>query len=273
MRLSILLCCLGLAIAALLSSHAEVLSTGAPAGAPTGWCVPQQIPSPTSVDLAGLRALRKSLLGVMRPIGPRYAWGTIGSANMWTDNAPLRILTTSDGRWPATYEMRSWAVSRDNVAASVLMFSSAGQARTLFEAAAGTRCRRAAKATLAASPPGARDLVWVNPDGPTEEDVLLLRGERVYRIADVGPGANHASAVKRRRGLRIVSRLACSLPAAGCTGSGPTDTGPTRRSVAQRSSCSGSCSTAVDSTSAGGERRAPGAKRSALAAKRISRGS
>ena len=81
----------------------------------------------------------------MRPIGPRYAWGTIGSANMCDGHAPLRIL--SDERRPLAchIEMRSWAVSRDNVAASVLMFSSAGQARTLFEAAAGTRCRRAAK--------------------------------------------------------------------------------------------------------------------------------
>lgn len=162
-----------------------------------------------------MKALRASLLPVMNPLGSRYAWGSIGTANMWSDNTPGRLVSSPSipDRWLAGFEMRTWAGGGNDIVASVLQFNAPGEARGFFEQAASTRCRGGAKATAAFSPPRARNVVWVNPDGPTEEDVLLLRDLRVYRLADV---RSRSGPSQQLIGMVIVDRLACRLPAAGC---------------------------------------------------------
>jgi hypothetical protein len=178
--------------------------------------VPGDLPPLAAVGIDQMKSLRASLLPAMAPLGPRYAWGAIGTANMWTDNTPGRLLAApaTRGRWLAGFEMRTWAGGGNDIAASVLQFNAPGEARSFFEQAASARCHRAGKATAALSPPRARNLVWVNPDGPTQEDVLLLRGLRVYRLADV---RSRSGLSQQLIGLAIVDRLACRLAAAGCT--------------------------------------------------------
>ena len=57
--------------------------------------------------------------------------------------------------------------------------------------------------TPAPLPPGARNLIWDNPDGVTQEDVFLVRGSLVYRVGTV---------TERQKGLATVNRLAFALP-------------------------------------------------------------
>jgi len=219
-RLSLLLACLGLASLGLITSRSSIFSSANGESQTAHWCVPSRLPELATVDLDHLARLRAALLPVMEPIGRRrYAWGTIGPENMWSDNAPQKIASAQAGagRWLAGFEMRTWAPGGDDIAASVLEFTTPEEAGGFFEQATGTRCHQAGKATTALSPPQARNLVWINPDGPTEEDVFLRRGPRVYRLADVRGRSKVDSALSEERaGLSIVDRMACSIPDAGC---------------------------------------------------------
>ena len=221
-RLSLLLACLGLASLGLITSRSSIFSAANGEPQTALWCIPGRLPQLATVDLDHLARLRAALLPVMEPIGRRrYAWGTIGPENMWSDNAPQKIASARVGaeRWLAGFEMRTWAGGGNDIAASVLEFATPEEAGGFFEQAAGTRCHRAGKATAALSPPGARNLIWTNPDGPTEEDVFLLRGPRVYRLADVRPQTSAGSTPsEQQRGLSLIDHMACSLPGAGCAG-------------------------------------------------------
>jgi hypothetical protein len=219
-RLSLLLVCLGLASFGLITSRSSIFSAANGESQKAHWCVPGGLPQLATVGLDHLARLRTALLPVMEPIGTRrYAWGSIGPENMWSDNAPQKIASArvGAGRWLAGFEMRTWAGDGDDIAASVLEFVTPEEAGGFFEQASGTRCHRAGKATVPASPPRARNLVWINPDGPTEEDVFLLRGRRVYRLVDVrSSSATESPMSEQQTGLSIVNHLACSLPNAGC---------------------------------------------------------
>jgi hypothetical protein len=92
------------------------------------------------------------------------------------------------------------------------------QARRFFSEASSSRCRRSASAMAARRPPGARELVWINPDGVTEEDVFLLRARMVYRFVDVRPQHGESpSRAEDQVGLTTDAELACTLPDAHCS--------------------------------------------------------
>ena len=190
-RLAVLLVCLAVAATGLLASRTRASSAPGegPAQANVG-CSLGPLPPLAKVDFQQLVDLRAGLLGVMAEVGGRrYVGGTVTPDDMWSDDPPqpLSSLRSSDGRWPGGYEIRQWAPTGDDTAADVLLFTSASQAGMFFDEAASARCHRAAEVMSAPSPPAARNLVWVNPDGPTEEDVFVLRGRRLYRVVDVRP--------------------------------------------------------------------------------------
>jgi hypothetical protein len=223
-RLSALLVCLAATVVALLGTNTSAFSTGggSSGGARPG-CIPATVPALASVRLDGIKELRADLLRVMTPIGPRYEWGTVSPASAWSDNSPQKLpqsgLTTN--RWPGSYEMRAWARDRDDVVADVFLFADAHQARRFFDRAASVQCHRDGKAQPASQPPQARNLIWVNPEGFTQEDVFVLQGPRVYRIAEVRPERPSVPpSVEQRAGLSAVDALACSLSGAGCDGAG-----------------------------------------------------
>jgi hypothetical protein len=216
-RLSALLTCLVLALLGLLHDRAGVFSS---AGEPSpSWrrCIPL-VPPLATVDFPGLYSLRESLLGVMAPLNRvRYAAGTVSTEVAWSDNSPVRLRSSrlEGGLWPASYEMRTWAGGGEDIVVDVFQFATAGQARSFFEQAASARCRQAATEREASRPPRARNLVWVNPDGPTQEDAYVVRGPRVYRVGEVRSERQPAG-VEQQAGVSRVDTLACALPGAAC---------------------------------------------------------
>ena len=220
-RLAVLLVCLGAALLGLTVSRTGLLSAAEePSAEPrAGGCVRPAPPPLLTVDFQQLKALRAGLLAVMAPLAlGRYEWGIASLKDAWSDNSPqdLRSARLSGERWPGSYAMRAWA-SGDDVVSEVFLFADAAQARTFFQEASSTHCHRAAVARPASWPPGARNLIWVNPDGPTEEDVYLVRGPRVYRVSDVRPQRTPtAPSTEEPAGISRVNALACGLPGAGC---------------------------------------------------------
>ncbi len=230
-RLPVLIVCLGIAVFALLGGRRGILLPGSgSSAASTSWCVPVIPPPLRQVSLRQLGSLRASLVPVMEPLArSRYAWGVVPAEVVWTDNPPRRIGASEiDGGWPGAFEMLSWttdpqlAPQLDDIGAAVFLFASSAQASRFFAQATGTRCHRDGTERAAARPPQARNLIWVNPDGPTQEDVFLLRGPRVYRIADVRPEnrSHRSSNAAQQAGVARVNALACTLPDANCPRSG-----------------------------------------------------
>ena len=220
-RLAVLLVCLAAAAAGLAHGRSSVFSPGGSASASTRNGCPPHAPPLTTVGLRQLEALRFSLLAVVGPLSRRrYAAGTVSPEVAWTDNSPQTLSSSREagGRWPGSYEMRVWVGNRDDIAADVFMFATRRQAGAFFAEASDPRCHQAGAASSAARPPHGRNLVWTNPDGPTQQDLFLLRGTRVYRVSDVRGRRTHprSPSVERTIGLQIVNKLACALLEAGC---------------------------------------------------------
>lgn len=215
-RLVGLLLCLGVLVFVLVAK-----AVGGGAGKSSGGfsaCVPR-LPSPTTVDFAELVKLRATLLEPMARAGGRhYEGGMAAPGALWSDASPQTIAAArgEGGTWPAGYEIRQWSSAGDDVTADVFRFRTPAQARELFDAASAARCHERGKAAPGFSPPGARWLVWMNPDAALQADVFLLRGSTVYRVAVVR--GRHSSAASNRRPTTIMigASLACALPAAGC---------------------------------------------------------
>jgi len=180
-----------------------------------------------NVSLSQVERLRRGLLAVMAPLArTRYAWGTVSVEQPWLDNTPQSLAASrlAGWLWPASYEMRSWVAHPrlgargDDVAADAFMFAGSGQAQQFFMQAREAGCHRHRSTWSPLQPPRARDLLWINPDHFLEEDVLLLRGRYVYRIAVVGPQSPPALPARSetQAGVATANALACMLPDAGC---------------------------------------------------------
>jgi len=193
-------------------------SAGVGAGTASG-CPAHSAPPVADVSRATLRGLREDLRGVMFGRGRRlYEQGVVASSYAWSDAEPGRRMALPPGpRDPGGYELRWWAANGDDVGADVFVFAGAQRAREFFEQASSTSCRPSSVALLASSPPGAHDLVWRNPDRFAQEDVYLLRGPRVYRVAVVRAGDGRGiTPAGRRAAFQLVNGLACALPGAEC---------------------------------------------------------
>jgi hypothetical protein len=182
-------------------------------------CFDAGTPKVARVHAHGLVALRASVLRVLpQRVGRLYEEGTAGAANAWSDADPAPPPVSSSALRPAGYEMRWIAPNGDDVAATVLSFSSAGKARSFMALATSTRCRTHGAQAFAARPPRARNLAWVNPDGIAEADVYLARGRRVYRVADAPANQQdgQAGSAELGRSFFTIDALACLLPGAQC---------------------------------------------------------
>jgi hypothetical protein len=226
-RLMVLLGCLAVLVLYLLTAGNGVGGPGVDAsrsrtsGAWAIGCPARGAPSVASVDPGRLSALREGLRRVVlveRIPRRLYSLGVISSENAWSDNYPQRNTATAltGARVPAAYEMRWW-IARTDLVADVFVFLGSGQANDFFRRASSPHCRPEGASIPTSFPPGARDLVWRNPDGFVQEDVYLLRGSRVYRVAAVREqqGIGQTSA-KQRIAFAIVNRLACALPDGDC---------------------------------------------------------
>jgi hypothetical protein len=181
-----------------------------------------------SIPAQNLAALRDAVFRIMPPrVGRVYETGTITTSNLWSDNQPLTLASSSSlaRSMPAAYEVRLWALDRDgnedDVVADALEFATEGQAKDALARAASTRCRRSGEAHAARLLSGAINLFWVNPDNAEQSDVLFVRGRRLYRVGDVPPRYPPATKPDQRRLKRLragttVDVLACALPDAAC---------------------------------------------------------
>jgi hypothetical protein len=220
-RLVLLLALLTALVVYVLATRTDALDTGsARAGASTAaGCPAQSAPPVTTVSRATLLGLREDLRGVMFGRGRRlYEQGIVASNYAWSDDEPGNRMSSPPGpRDPGGYELRWWAANRDDVVADVFVFAGAAQARDFFQQASSTRCRPSSVALAASSPPGGRDLAWRNPDRFAQEDVYLLRGQRVYRVDVVRAGAGRGiTPAGRSAAFSLVNGLACALPGAAC---------------------------------------------------------
>jgi hypothetical protein len=216
-RLAALLTCLTLLLVYLLASRTDLLDSGAFSGL---GCPADSAPQVLSLSASELAGLRESVARVQPQRSAKlYEEGTIDASNAWSDNVPSGPPLTATASRPAAYEMRWWAPSGDDIVADAFEFTNSAQAQKFFNAVFSPRCRRAVRQVSTARPAMAGNLFWVNPDGFGQEDVLLIRGQRVYRVSDVraGEARKPPTPAGMRLAFEIVDNLACRLPTAGCT--------------------------------------------------------
>jgi hypothetical protein len=230
-RFAALLVCLTALVVYALSMHdGGVLGSGAnPSSSPSSgeWapgCPARKAPAVASVSSRRLAVLRDEARKVFHGgYGRLYALGGITSEDAWSDESPQEgAASLPEGvHVPGAYELRWWAPNGDDIVADVFMFAQTRQARQFFELAASADCRPKGAQMPVSSPRDARDLVWLNPDRVVQQDVYLLRGNRVYRVGDVrAAGSRIVPHADQRIAFSIVNGLACALPEAGCGAGG-----------------------------------------------------
>jgi hypothetical protein len=184
-----------------------------------GRCPRDLIPEVARVPPGQLSMLRASVARVLPGrVGRLYEEGPVLASNAFSDDSPLSPSVSPSALRPAGYEMRWWSPNRDDIVADVFVFSGSAAAQRFMEQAISTRCRSSAAQAQARRPVQAANLVWVNPDGYTQADLYMARGDRVYRVADVPEAARLTKLApgRLRRAFYTVDTLACLIPAAGC---------------------------------------------------------
>ena len=182
-------------------------------------CPARGVPPVESVRPAYLASLRVEVEETMHGRhGALYGTGVVDSEEPWSDSEPQRhfISRSKDGRIPGAFEMRWWAPNGDDIVADAFDFGTTQQAQDFFARAASQRCRDAGEQTMVPSPVGARDIAWINLDDARQVDVYLIRGRRVYRIADAPRNEGGLQTATGRQTSEIVNQLACSLADSGC---------------------------------------------------------
>jgi hypothetical protein len=226
-RLTVLLVLLGLSILAALSTRTGLFDptdgTKEALGDPFAeGCPGHGAPEVTSTSTAHLAKLSDSLSQLIgTQYGQPYEKGIATSDSAWSDNPPMPPSSTGKSAMgpPAGYEIRWWVQRRNDIAADVFEFATAEQAKDFLMRATNTRCRHDGVARHAPFPRQAYNLLWINPDNATEQDVLFASGRRAYRVVDVR--ATQPRPVRSRRseqeiGTLTVDLLACKLPGANC---------------------------------------------------------
>jgi hypothetical protein len=215
---------LGALLGVLAGLAAYLASGGAGGSRRASACVGQQgAPEVEQVAPGKLSPLREQLARLVpQRAAQLYEEGTVLAASAWTDEEPAPPAVSPTALRPAGYEMRWWAPNGDDVVADVLVFADAARAQRFLALASSTRCRRNASPQGATSPPLARNLSWLNPEGVAQVDVFFARGARVYRIADApsGQASGAARPGSLTRALLSIDTLACALPGAHCSTKG-----------------------------------------------------
>ncbi|HTZ64275.1 MAG TPA: hypothetical protein VMB51_09230 [Solirubrobacteraceae bacterium] len=232
-RLPALLACLIGAAIVLLGTRGSWFGLGAgdtAAGAESAVvCQGRRAPDLARISARELPRMRQEISGVMPArVGREYEAGAVTAANLWSDDEPARSVwaRVSSRPVPAGYELRWWALDRegseDDIVVDSLKFATQAEAKDALRLALLRGCRGRSAVRATAFPAGASNLSWVNPDHVAEWDALFVRGERLYRVADVPPdypGGPAAIARRRAAAELTVDVLACALPGANCPAS------------------------------------------------------
>jgi len=190
--------------------------TGTSAAAP---CQLATVPAPLKWSLAQVEnAVRSSGLRSLIDGGSRDTEGVQQPNAAWSDGYPAVKPATDPSITPAAagYELRWWTAGRhDHQGADLFVFATARDARQYVQQAGSARCRTGATSRVLAQPVGARALVWTNPEGYLQADVLFSRANRAYRLVEVPPPGPR---LNRSQLIKIPQKLGCQLPDAVCRG-------------------------------------------------------
>jgi hypothetical protein len=147
-----------------------------------------------------------------------YEEGAVPASTVWSDDQPQPPAVSPTTLRPAGYEMRWWAPNGDDLVADALVFADAASAQHFVRLASSTRCRRGARTQGSPSPPQAYDLSWLNPENVAQADVYVVRGTRVYRLADAPAGQHGGKPLpgSLTHAFLTIDTLACLLPQAHC---------------------------------------------------------
>jgi hypothetical protein len=186
-------------------------------------CMPGPVPQAASLNPAEIQEA-VSVLGVDALVGDGTVdmRGVQGPMSAWSDAYPGAnpAELTTPGRMPGGYEIRWFSPGRHHQAVDLFVFPDKADAVEYVRQAASTRCRHDAVAFPLAEPANARGLVWHNPDGALEADVLFARSNIAYRVVEVPPyvRADGSSDGERAAHVAAAARLACRLSSARCAG-------------------------------------------------------
>jgi hypothetical protein len=186
-------------------------------------CLPGPIPQAASLNAAEIQEA-VSVMGVDALVGDGTVdmRGVQGPMSAWSDAYPGAdpAQLTTPGRMPGGYEIRWFSPGRHHQAVDLFVFPDKADAAEFVRQAASTRCRRDAVAVPLAEPAGARGLVWHNPDGALEADVLFARSDIAYRVVEVPPRvrADGSTGGEQAAHVAVAARLACHLSSALCAG-------------------------------------------------------
>ena len=186
-------------------------------------CMPGPVPQASSLNAAEIQEA-VSVTGVDALVGAGMvdARGVQGPMSAWSDADPGAdpATLTTPGRMPGGYEVRWFSPDRHHLAVDLLVFPTGADATEYVRQAASTRCRQHAAAFPLAEPANARAVVWRNPDGAPEADVLFARSNIAYRVVEVPAGVDRdgSSGAVRTAHVAIAARVACQLSAARCVG-------------------------------------------------------
>lgn len=221
-RLTVLLTCLGLAGLGLVKSKTDILSgdSGVPRGAASA-CAASKLPRVANVGLDQLLKLRASLLPIVESFGGRSEpSGVTTPEHIWLEGAPqtLRISRLPGGYWPGGYEMRQRSRDGEEVVADAFLFAHPSQSRKYLGLATNLRCHEATTLSATSRPPEARNLVSLGRQELTSYRVILIRGQRAYRVVVLRPwrSGTEPSRAERNAGSSMVDDLACRLAVANC---------------------------------------------------------
>ena len=179
-------------------------------------CGPSRVQLAPNWSLAGVHGLvDTSGLPLLVGDGTLDREGLDSPDAAWNDRYPTPLSAPDPAIVPADpgYEIVWWSSLGDHQAAEVYVFRSASDAAQYVALAAMTPCRVHFTGATVGAPAGGRSVVWTNPVGAIQADVIFRRGARVYvteEVPPLGPQQSNAELVERARGL------ACELPAAAC---------------------------------------------------------
>lgn len=176
--------------------------------APRPACAPGPFPVDATLTASTLEpAVAAS--GIWRLVGggTQDTEGWQGPIAAWTDGFP-----STAGAGGVGYEIRWWSARGEHQLVDLFVFANPAQARAYVRQATSTRCRSNGSAYSTTRLAGGRGFVWRNPFGFLQGDVFFARGDRAYRLGEVGPASD-------RDGQPLVQaaqQLACALPDAVC---------------------------------------------------------
>lgn len=160
-------------------------------------------------------AVRAAGVDALSARGEQDQRGPVRPGAAWHDSYPDH--DAAGAVVPAGYEIRWWS-RRDHRGADLFAFRAPADAARFVKQAGSVWCRSYAHAFSLAVPKGARGVVWRNPLGAWQADLLFAHGPLAFRVIDVPvTGRNRPiDPARLARAITATEHLACRVWVADC---------------------------------------------------------